>query len=431
MSDFYGKVIELLAIEEGTQAGLRIRLSFIESMELLWVTDFETAANLAAVSDFDGIHKYRLSLHTAWDINKQQYTGFITRTYRDRSERLPFICSAQFKDELEYILKAARLDDLHTLPFLSVSGSEADLAEAFLAEDVQTEEAEAASSSEWKPRRSLLVKLVSSSIISLIITLLLSSFNYSDLDDIQLEPAAAASAEAKTTPTWLAENSLTKRTHSVIPAPTAEQADTKQKDALSSAAVPLLELDELISFSIPKGYVALTFDDGPSKYSMDILDVLQQYQVGGTFFFIGTNVNKHPDYVRAIHASGYSVGSHSMTHGQMSNLSLKQQEAEMTSAARVIEHITQEKMVLFRPPYGAFDNQTESLSQQLGHKLVLWNRDTEDWLTRDEDKILDYIQQIEASGSIILLHESQAVVDALPKIITHLQQQGLRIVSLK
>lgn len=428
MTDYYGKVIELLAIEGGTATDLRIRLSFMNSIELLWVTDNETAANLAAISDFDGVHKYRISLHTAWDINKQQYIGSITRTYRDQSDRLPFACSVQFRDELEYIKKATRVDDLHTLPFLSTFRPDADLAE-----ETHIKEVIAASSSARKRNR-LPFKLAGTTMVSLIIVLLLSSFNYSYPDDIQLQPATTVSVEDETSSQWLAVNRMTNITHSVVSAPIADQTDPKQEeiiDTVPSTAVPQLELDELVSFSIPKGYVALTFDDGPSKYSMDIMNVLQQHKVGGTFFFIGTNVKKHPDYVRAIHAGGYSVGSHSMTHSQMSNLSLKQQKAEMTQAANLIEHITHEKLVLFRPPYGAFDDQTESLSQQQGNKLVLWNRDTEDWLTRDEDKIMDYIQQTEASGSIILLHESQAVVDALPRIIKHLQNQGLNIVSLQ
>ena len=120
-----------------------------------------------------------------------------------------------------------------------------------------------------------------------------------------------------------------------------------------------------------------------------------------------------------------------MTHSQLTSLTYEQQQAELTRVSDLIEHITDEKLILFRPPYGAFDDRTEALSQQQGSKMVLWNRDPEDWLTRDEDKILEYVQHIEASGSIILLHESQAVVDALPKIIKHLQDQGLTIVGLQ
>ncbi|GAA0839634.1 hypothetical protein GCM10008915_33590 [Bifidobacterium pullorum subsp. gallinarum] len=425
MSDSYGKVIELLAIERDSEVfGLRIKLSFTESAELIWITDTDTIENIAAVSEFNGIHKYRLSLQTVWDVNQQQYMGLITRTYRDHSDRFQFACSVSFRNELESIKNARRLDDLHTLPFLSAYRSEPDEPIA-----VPTEEGIDARRSGRKRHR-LPLKLVSATMMSLIFVLLLSSFNYSDPSGIPPRQATTAAVEVETVIQLLAENR-----HTIMAKPVASLEEETEKQPedhhLPSDTVPYLELDEFISFSIPKGYVALTFDDGPSKHSVDIMNILQKYGVGGTFFFVGTNVKKHPDYVQAIHANGFSIGSHSMTHSQMSSLSYKQQEMELTRVAELIENITHEKLVLFRPPYGAFDGQTEALSRHQGNKMVLWNRDPEDWLTRDEDKILDYVQHIEASGSIILLHESQAVVDALPRIIQHLQDQSLKIVRLQ
>lgn len=426
MSDSYGKVIELLAIERDIEAfALRIKLSFSESAELLWLTDHETIANIMTVSEFNGVHKYRLSLHTTWDAIQQQYIGSITRTYREHGERFSFACSVHFRNELEAIKAIRHLDDVSTLSFLS-----APLSEPGQAEKVQTDGKRNATRSVRKPHR-LPLKLASATLMSLIVVVLLSSFNYSYPSDIRHEAAITAAAEVETVIQLLAENR-----NAMIAKPVAasveKEADSKpRKEIQTSAAVPQLELKDFISYSIPKGYVALTFDDGPSKHSMDIMNVLKKYEVGGTFFFVGTNVKKHPDYVKAIHANGYSVGSHSMTHSQMPSLTYEEQKAELTRAANLIEHITDEKLVLFRPPYGAFDDRTEALSRQQGNKVVLWNRDPEDWLTRDEDKILDYVQHIEASGSIILLHESQAVVDALPKIIKSLQDQGLTIVSLQ
>lgn len=426
MSDSYGKVIELLAIERDTEAfALRIKLSLSESAELLWLTDHETIANIATVSEFDGVHKYRLSLHTTWDAIQHKYIGSITRTYRDHGERFLFACSVHFRNELEAIKAIRHLDVVSTLPFLSAPPSEPGLAE-----EVQTD-GNLNTTHSARKRHRLPLKLASATLMSLIFVVLLSSFNYSYPSDIGHEAAITAAAEVETVIQLLAENR-----NAMIAKPVAasveKEADSKpRKEIKTSAAVPQLELKDFISYSIPKGYVALTFDDGPSKHSMDIMNVLKKHEVGGTFFFVGTNVKKHPDYVKAIHANGYSVGSHSMTHSQMPSLTYEEQKAELTRAADLIEHITDEKLVLFRPPYGAFDDRTEALSRQQGNKVVLWNRDPEDWLTRDEDKILDYVQHIEASGSIILLHESQAVVDALPKIIKSLQDQGLTIVSLQ
>lgn len=431
MSESYGRIIELLAIERDTETfGLRIKLSLIESAEPLWLTDNETIANIAAVTEFDGVHKHRISLHTAWDANKQQYIGSITRTYREHSERFSFACSVPFRNELESIKKIRHADDLHTLPFLSTHRSEADQPE-----EIPAAEGDLKANRFARKRRHLPLKLVSAIMMSLIFVVLLSSFNYSYPGEIKPYPAVTATAEAETVIQLLAENRSAIIAKPVAAskeeAPESRPKESKPKDNKPSASIPQLELEEFISFSLPKGYVALTFDDGPSKHSIDIMNVLKKHEVGGTFFFVGTNVEKHPDYVRAIHANGYSVGSHSMTHSQLTSLTYEQQQAELTRVSDLIEHITDEKLILFRPPYGAFDNRTEALSQQQGSKMVLWNRDPEDWLTRDEDKILEYVQHIEASGSIILLHESQAVVDALPKIIKHLQDQGLTIVSLQ
>jgi len=64
-------------------------------------------------------------------------------------------------------------------------------------------------------------------------------------------------------------------------------------------------------------------------------------------------------------------------------------------------------------------------------RIFFWNRDTEDWKTKNSSKILNYVVTSKSSGSIILLHESHEVVDTLPKIIEHLQAQELQIVNLK
>lgn len=200
MSDSYGKVIELLAVERDTEAfGLRIKLSFTESAELLWITDMNTIANVAAASEFNGVHKYRLSLHTAWDANKQQYMGSITRTYRDHSDRFQFACSDRFKNELESIKNIRRLDDLHTLPFLSAYRSEPDEPKS-----VRTpEDADAPRSA--RKRHRLPLKLVSATMMSLIFVVLLSSFNYSYPNDIPPQPATTASTEVETFIQLLAE----------------------------------------------------------------------------------------------------------------------------------------------------------------------------------------------------------------------------------
>ena len=274
MSESYGRIIESLAIERDTETfGLRIKLSLIESAEPLWLTDNETIVNIAAVTEFDGVHKHRISLHTAWDANKQQYIGSITRTYREHSERFSFACSVPFRNELESIKEIRHADDLHTRLF-STHRSEADQPE-----EIPAAEGDLKTNRFARKRRHLPLKLVSAIIMSLIFVVLLSSFNYSYPGDIKPYPAVTATAEAETVIQLLAENRS-----AMIAKPVAtskEEAaesrpkESKPKDNKPSASIPQLELEEFISFSLPKGYVALTFDDGPSKHSIDIMNVLK------------------------------------------------------------------------------------------------------------------------------------------------------------
>src|SRR5699024_9761153 len=125
---------------------------------------------------------------------------------------------------------------------------------------------------------------------------------------------------------------------------------------------------------IPEGSVALTFDDGPSSHSKEIADILTNYQAGGTFFFIGANVQKYPESVRYIYKKGYSIGTHSMHHEDVSQLSYDNQEKELLRARQLVEKITGEQSNLFRPPYGAQGKLTQHLMNEHNSKMVLWNK---------------------------------------------------------
>jgi len=158
---------------------------------------------------------------------------------------------------------------------------------------------------------------------------------------------------------------------------------------------------------------------------------LKEYKVGATFFLVGYNVRKYPDYAKYIHSNGYSIGSHSMSHLDMSKLSYEKQKNELISSINILKETIDEDISLFRPPYGSFNKQLENLVISQECKIVLWNNDPEDWKTRDADKIFESIKNSNTSGAIILLHESQAVIDSLPRIIEYLQGQNLEIVNLK
>ena len=120
-----------------------------------------------------------------------------------------------------------------------------------------------------------------------------------------------------------------------------------------------------------------------------------------------------------------------MNHPKFTSLSYQKQEKELTQANTIIEKITKEPVTLFRPPYGAKNSNTSKLTKKYNQKMVIWSIDTRDWESRNAKKILTVVKSSKTSGSIILLHESAAVVEALPDIIKHLQKEDLKIVNLQ
>lgn len=407
MSLYQGKVLQLVAIEKESETSyLRIKLSLEQEVERLWEIDSMTAEHLQSICEFDGLHKYRISLHTTFDKNKKQYQCLITKTFRNHSHRFYFTCSVDYKNELEAIKDSQRIHDLDQLPFLSMN--------------LRTHKQNSIANDKVKTRIKPSLKWISIVILSLIFVMAFEYSNKLYLYYSSFNTSTIAHAKVKTTIVNLeSKRSVVKPLSKLI------------RDDPNQSSLPHIKLDDSLTYSIPKGDVSLTFDDGPSQYTEKIVDILEKYKVGGTFFFIGINAKKHPDYVRYVHSHGYTIGNHSMRHLEMSKLPYESQEKELLQASKTIEGITRDKITLFRPPYESYNEQTMDVLNDSHYKMVLWNSDPKDWKTRNPEKIFDYVRHSKASGSIILLHESQSVIDALPKIIKYLQEKNLNVVSLQ
>lgn len=416
MSTYHSKLLELLAIEKkANKSYLHTRISFNGMMEILLEVDHHTASYLLASTSFKEKDKYRLSLHHFWDSTEKHHVSYITKTYRDQSERIHFSCSEEYIHLLDAIKKLKHIDEILTLPFVTVHSEKTD--------EPQTEAKHTLAFEEMKPRKNILhISWGKFALLSFAI-MILFGFRFSDLSYLnKSEQSEKVVVNAE---------SVDKKRNELIEKKKI-LSDVEPDSSIETTTLPpFIELNETITYSIPKDAVALTFDDGPSKYSKEIIDILKKYQVGGTFFYIGINVKNNREAVQYAKTNGYSIGNHSMTHKQLTTLDLEKQKYELLSAKQLIEADSFENVNLFRPPYGAFNDTTVELANLNNNKLVLWNNDPEDWQSRDPDTIFQHILNSDTPGSIILLHESQAVVDVLPRVIEYLQEQNLRIVSLK
>lgn len=214
--------------------------------------------------------------------------------------------------------------------------------------------------------------------------------------------------------------------------------DSSQAEAVTATASPEEEQslsyesltieEDKFKYSLPKGYVALSFDDGPSAYTEQIVDILTEHEVAATFLFVGKNAEHNPDAVGYASENGMSVGSHSWDHSKLPQLDQTARIENMDQTNQVLEQITNKPVTIFRPPYGLIDSKLAEDVTDEDMKVLMWNRDPEDWKAKSSKHIIQYFHDLDPSGGIYVLHENKMTVKALPDIITYLKEQELKFV---
>ncbi len=186
----------------------------------------------------------------------------------------------------------------------------------------------------------------------------------------------------------------------------------------------------------PKGgkYAALTFDDGPSKYTPQILEVLKEKGARATFFNLGQSAAGDPAGVKAIVDAGCEVASHTNSHQNLPQLDRDTLRSEITSAFDTLEQASGTAIQMMRAPYGAFTDVEWGRAGDLISCNVLWNIDTLDWKRPGAQAITNAVLNNVKNGSIILMHDGggnrSQDVEALPGIIDGLHEQGYQLVTV-
>lgn len=179
--------------------------------------------------------------------------------------------------------------------------------------------------------------------------------------------------------------------------------------------------------------VALTFDAGWEwSNTVALLDLLSQRGVKATFFLRGGWVVDHPDLVKAIAGAGHVIESHSFTHPDMTKLSPEGARKELTETEDALIKTAGIKVTLFRPPYGAYNQEMLRALGERGYRaMVMWDVDSLDWTGLAKDKLTDRVLSGVKPGSIVLMHIGGAnTVKALPAILDGLASRGLRTVTV-
>lgn len=179
--------------------------------------------------------------------------------------------------------------------------------------------------------------------------------------------------------------------------------------------------------------IYLTFDDGPSPFTLDILDSLNTFSMKATFFMLEPNMRMHQKELHAIIDNGHIPALHGVTHN-VSKIyrSEKTVVAEMAQAQSTLIKLTGTGTELIRTPYGSAPYMKPSYKkavEEAGFKLWDWTVDSEDWKYRNGEYVNKVIQQIENfkysdRPIVILLHDRKSTAEHLPKLLTYLKDNG-------
>ncbi|WP_250403031.1 glycosyltransferase [Streptomyces cellostaticus] len=190
------------------------------------------------------------------------------------------------------------------------------------------------------------------------------------------------------------------------------------------------------SVRVPDHRLVLTFDDGPDPtWTPKVLDVLKKHHAHAVFFVTGTMTSRYPELVKRMVDEGHEVGLHTFNHPDLSYLSKKRIDWELSTNQLAITGAAGIRTSLFRPPYSSFadamDDKSWPVTEYIGTRgyiTVVNNTDSEDWQKPGVDEIIRRATPHGGKGAIVLMHDSggdrHQTVQALDTFLPKLQARG-------
>lgn len=177
-----------------------------------------------------------------------------------------------------------------------------------------------------------------------------------------------------------------------------------------------------------KPMVALTFDDGPGKRTMELLEAFEEYGARATFFMVGSNIPNYPDAIKKMEEIGCEIGNHTNTHANLTKLDAAGINNEIGTVDQLLADIIGRGATVIRPPWGEKNDTVKSTVQ---NPLIMWSIDTLDWKTRNAESTISTVMNNVGDGDIILMHDIHTQsVDAAIQLIPKLQAAGYQLVTV-
>ena len=214
-----------------------------------------------------------------------------------------------------------------------------------------------------------------------------------------------------------------------------------------SVTIPLTELDLTIKWNLSnekkkeentkivsniidpsKKIVAITFDDGPSQYTKDIIKTLKEYDCNATFFVLGNKVEAYQDIIKESIKNGNEIGNHSYNHKWLSRLSKEEIINQIEKTQNILKKTVNYTPTHLRPTYGSVNNK---IRKNTDLEITLWTIDTKDWRIKNVDRIVERALNNVSDGDIILMHDIfERSSNALKIMIPKLKEAGYQLVTI-
>jgi peptidoglycan-N-acetylglucosamine deacetylase len=181
--------------------------------------------------------------------------------------------------------------------------------------------------------------------------------------------------------------------------------------------------------------LALTFDDGPSESTPQLLETLARHNARATFFMLGANVERLPEVAREVARAGHEIGNHGYAHPLYAMRSPRFIAEDMARGQAAIEQACGVTPKLFRPPFGARWFGCRRAQRELGLVSVTWTAIGYDWKLA-AGPVVERISQAVVNGAILCLHDGRelrakpdvsATLEAVACMVPALVGQGYEL----
>ncbi|KAL4963290.1 chitin deacetylase [Aspergillus stella-maris] len=178
--------------------------------------------------------------------------------------------------------------------------------------------------------------------------------------------------------------------------------------------------------------IALTFDDGPSQYTPQLLDILSQYGARATFFVLGDAAASNPGILTRIRNEGHQVASHTYTHPSLASLGDAGIRSEMTQLDNVIRPALGVVPSYMRPPYLETSPAMLQTMANMNYRVISASIDTKDYENQDANAIINvayanFVNQLDGGGSIVLAHDIHywTVASLAERMLQEVNRRGI------